>query len=110
MFKLSKRYKIILNYIIGPVFFILLSISIYRRIQHQENLHASWQIIKASLSGPESWKLYFVALLSIANWGLETKKWQILVRPIQDISYGMAFKSVLSGLSLSLFLPNRLGE
>jgi hypothetical protein len=110
MFKLSKRYKIILNYIIGPVLFVLLSISIYRRIQHQQNLHDSWSVIKSSLTGEQSWKLYFVALLSIANWGLETKKWQILVRPIEHVSYGKAFKSVLSGLSLSLFLPNRLGE
>lgn len=110
MFTLSKRYKIILNYVVGPILFILLSISIYRRIQHQQNLHNSWSVIKSSLVGPESWKLYLVGLLSIVNWGLETKKWQILVSPIEKVSYGRAFKSVLSGLSLSLFLPNRLGE
>jgi hypothetical protein len=110
MLKLSKRYKIILNYVVGPVLFILLSISIYRRIQHQQNLHDSWSVIRSSLTGKESWKLILVGVLSIANWGLETRKWQILVRPIENISYGKAFKSVLSGLSLSLFLPNRLGE
>lgn len=110
MFKLNKRYKIILNYIVGPVLFILLSFSIYRRIQHQQNLHNSWDFIKASLTGKQSWKLYFVAALSIVNWGLETRKWQILVRPIEQVNYLRAFKSVLSGLSLSLFLPNRLGE
>lgn len=107
---IKQRYKIILNYVIGPILFIILSWTIYRRIQHQKNLNDSWLTIKQSLIGPQRWKLYIVILLSLLNWAIETRKWQILVKPIQHISFIKAFKSVLSGLSLSLFMPNRIGE
>ncbi len=46
----------------------------------------------------------------IANWGIEAKKWQILVRPVEKLNLFRAFRAVLSGLSLSLFLPNGIGE
>ncbi|MBS1730881.1 MAG: flippase-like domain-containing protein [Bacteroidetes bacterium] len=46
----------------------------------------------------------------IANWGIEAKKWQILVRPVEKLNIFRAFRAVLSGLSLSLFLPNGIGE
>lgn len=109
--RLSKQwYKIIINYIIGPVLFITLSYTIYKQIKQQQNLSQSWHIILESLSGKESWKFYTVMLLSLVNWGLESRKWQILVSPIQNIHFFKAYKAVLTGLSLSLFIPNRLGE
>lgn len=46
----------------------------------------------------------------IMNWGIEAKKWQILVRPVEKVNLFRAFRAVLSGLSLSLFLPNGIGE
>ena len=44
------------------------------------------------------------------NWGIEARKWQLLVRMIQPISFYMAFKGVLSGVALSINTPNRVGE
>jgi hypothetical protein len=46
----------------------------------------------------------------IFNWGLEARKWQMLVEPIQRLSFGKAFSSVLSGVSVSINTPNRIGE
>lgn len=108
--KLKRKYKILLNYIVGPVLFIVLSYAIYRRIQNQENLKNSWQVIKQSFYGPQQWKIWVVMALSLVNWGIEARKWQVLVQPVQDISLFRAFRAVLSGLAMSLFVPNRVGE
>jgi len=51
-----------------------------------------------------------VVLLSFCNWGIEARKWQVLVRNVEHVSYFTAFKGVLSGLSISLFTPNGVGE
>ncbi|MDB5231486.1 MAG: hypothetical protein JWN76_2291 [Chitinophagaceae bacterium] len=107
---INPRFKTIINYVLGPLLFIALSWNIFHRIREQKDLQHSWTIIRASLSGADSWKFYLVLLLALVNWALETRKWQLLVRSIQAITFLKAFKSVLSGLSLSLFLPNRLGE
>lgn len=51
-----------------------------------------------------------VFVLSFFNWGIEAKKWQLLVKSITSLSYLSSFKSVLAGLSIGLLTPNRLGN
>ncbi len=46
----------------------------------------------------------------LINWGIEAKKWQVLASRIEQVNYFTAFKAVLSGLSLSLFVPNGIGD
>lgn len=67
-------------------------------------------MIVASFHGPNQWKFWLVIALSLVNWGIEARKWQVLVAPVQEIGLFRAFKAVLSGLALSLFVPNRVGE
>jgi hypothetical protein len=52
----------------------------------------------------------FVFVLMLLNWGLEALKWRYLVSKIENISFLLAFKAVLSGLTVSIFTPNRVGE
>ncbi len=55
--------------------------------------------------------LLFVALILIPfNYGIEAKKWQILLSPLQHVSWINAFKSILAGITISIFTPNRTGE
>ena len=49
-------------------------------------------------------------ILLFINWGLEAKKWQLMINPIQHMPYTLAFQSVLSGLATGLLTPNRLGN
>ncbi len=107
---MKSKYKILLNYIVGPLLFVILSYSIYKKVQHQHDALDAWQVIKTSFTGTGSWRLWVVLLLSIVNWGIEARKWQVLVRPIQRVGLFKALKAVLSGLALSLFIPNRVGE
>ncbi len=44
------------------------------------------------------------------NWGLEARKWQLLIRPLEKFSFLTAFKSVLAGCSVTMLTPNRIGE
>lgn len=54
--------------------------------------------------------IFVVFVLMIANWYLESLKWQNLLRPIQVYSVFEAARGVLIGLTASIFTPNRMGE
>ena len=51
-----------------------------------------------------------VFLMSFFNWGFEAKKWQILVKQVEIISFKDAFKSVLIGLSFGFISQADLGD
>lgn len=44
------------------------------------------------------------------NYGLETRKWQLLLKPLERLSFARAFKSVMAGCSITMLTPNRIGE
>lgn len=54
--------------------------------------------------------LLIVVFLMPVNWGIEAFKWKLLINYIENISYANAYRSVLTGISMSLFTPNRIGE
>ncbi len=70
----------------------------------------AWQQLKNSVTGSGSWQLWLAVLLMPLNWGLETYKWHLLVNKFQPLSFVKSFEAVLSGLSLSMNTPNRIGE
>ncbi len=109
-FLLNKQLKILLNYFVGPILFLWLSYSIYQEIVEQKDVKQSWQTILNTFNSAQQWRVYVVCLLMIFNWGLEAKKWQLLMRPIQSLSFRRAFRAVFSGQALALGTPNRVGE
>jgi hypothetical protein len=104
---LNKSIKILINYFLGPVLLIVLCFSLYRQLMQQHDLALRWQQVKQSWL---SWKFLLVILLMLLNWGIEAKKWQLLVLHLQSFSFYRAFKSVLSGCSVTMLTPNRIGE
>ncbi|MBL7884462.1 MAG: flippase-like domain-containing protein [Bacteroidia bacterium] len=48
--------------------------------------------------------------LMFLNWGIEAFKWKFLVAELEQISFKKAFQSVFSGVTVSIFMPNRMGE
>lgn len=105
----KQNWKKILNYVVGPILFVVLAYSIYNKIQKQPNLDKSWLTIRETFSS-HAYLLLLMFLLMIINWSLEAKKWQLLIEPVQKVSLMTGFKAVLSGLSFSLFIPNGMGE
>lgn len=104
---MSKQIKILINYFLGPLIFIVLSWSLYVQIKNQPDLPHRWEQIKTSW---HHWKCWLVVALMLLNWGIEARKWQVLVQHVQQFSFFKAFKSVLSGCSITMLTPNRVGE
>lgn len=107
---LNKSIKIIINWVIGPVLAVWLFYSLYQQVKGQEGLADAWLIIKAMPFGAQAWKFWLVFLLVFVNWGIESKKWQLLIQLLQPMRFSTAVKAVLSGVTFSLNTPNRIGE
>lgn len=108
--KLTKGIKIFLNFFLGPALFVWIAFSIYEQMRTQPNLHASLQHMLGIFGTKDAWKMWVCFLLMPVNWAIEARKWYILVHREQPFTFKRAFQSVLSGISLSLTTPNRIGE
>ncbi len=51
-----------------------------------------------------------VIFLMFANWFIESMKWRMLVRKVEEITALQAVEAVLTGITISFFTPNRIGE
>ena len=105
---MAVRYKY-LNTILKLIFFIGLSIALYRRVFTNEDFHEAISILKENLIHGRG---YFVMaiILSFFNWSIEAVKWKSLVNRLTEISFKKSVLGVLFGIAFSLFTPNRLGE
>lgn len=108
--QVNKTIKIFFNYFLGPLLFAWLAFSIYRQINNQPALAQSWQEVKASFSSANIWFLVGACVLVFVNWGIEAWKWKLSVSSIQAVSFSTAVQAVLSGVSFSVSMPNRIGE
>jgi uncharacterized membrane protein YbhN (UPF0104 family) len=106
----NKNIKLIINYVLGPLVFILLSLSIYKQVQRQPGWEKSLDQLLNIHKDPESWLLIVAFALVFVNWGIEARKWQVAIRRIQAISFIKAFKAIFTGTTLASFTPNRTGE
>lgn len=106
----NKTIKIFGNYFLGPLLFVGLALSIFQQIRHQPHLAQSWAQIKTSFVSTKVLYLVAAVVLIFVNWGLESRKWQLLCRSIKPLPFFTAYKAVLSGVSFSVALPNRVGE
>ena len=56
------------------------------------------------------WLLLFAVVLMPINWGIEAKKWQLVMQPLKPFTLWEALKSVLAGISTGIITPNRIGN
>ncbi len=108
--KKQHNAKIILIWLLKIALFVLLAYIIYQQIFGRadiEDIRDQWQQL---WNWQSSIGLLLVIILMGINWGIETYKWQQLIRKIEDISFKRAIQAVMCGVSLSFFTPNRVGE
>jgi hypothetical protein len=108
--KLRRRSKLFLNYVLGPLLFAILAYTIYIRVKTQPDLPEKIELFKKTFSTQNTWQFVLLFVLLCLNWGLEAYKWQLLMRAVQKVNFLTAIKAILSGLALSLFIPNGFGE
>ena len=104
---MNKNIKILINWLLGPVLFLIISFSLYRQVVQQPDLAQRWEQIKTSW---QSGQFLLVLLLMFLNWGIEAAKWKLLLQHMQPVSFLKAYKSVLAGCSVTMLTPNRIGE
>jgi hypothetical protein len=107
IFYLNKNIKLIINYLLGPLLFVLLAWSLYKQMAHQPDLDIRWQHIKNSW---QQYPFWIVFTLMFVNWGIEARKWQLQIAPLERFSFLKSFKAVLAGCSITMLTPNRIGE
>jgi uncharacterized membrane protein YbhN (UPF0104 family) len=81
-----------------------------QRFQAQQDGELIWKAFDQGRESGWSPMLLIILLLMPVNWFMEVIKWKILMRPSLHLSWRRAVLGVLSGITFSLFTPNRMGE
>ena len=92
---------------------LLVSLLTYITVVLFRNQDLAWQFNQVSMNLINkgwSWIYVWLILAIPVNWGLETVKWQTLLRPLTGVSLSQAAKGVLTGLSLGFMTPHSLGD
>jgi uncharacterized membrane protein YbhN (UPF0104 family) len=54
--------------------------------------------------------LFLIIFLMFLNWGIETLKWKYMIGKIENVGFFKSLVAVFSGITVSIFTPNRVGE
>ncbi len=108
--ELKDKHKKVLNYVVGPLLFAVLSFSIVNKIQQQYTWQQIQVVLANAFKANNKWYVCLVLVLMIVNWTLEALKWQRLMKPVQPVSLLTACKAIFSGLSFSMFIPTAAAE
>lgn len=108
MNKINK--KKLLNFIIAPILLLLLLILIFRQISSRGSFIEEWNIFKSHLENTSVLLIALVLFLVPLNLILEAKKWQLLLKKIEKLSFLKALASTLTGVAFALITPNKIGD
>ncbi len=99
------------NLLIQVLIFIATYIFIYKQVFQKSNLPGLLRTLEDDLvtTGFLS-QMLVILLLMMGNWCLEAYKWKYLIGKIESIGFFKALQAVLTGVSISSFTPNRVGE
>ena len=83
-------------------------------IYHQlvENKSFEELDISALIDTVKKNKVYLIGviLMMFLNWLVEALKWRYMIRKIENISIMTSYRAVFTGITVSTFTPNRIGE
>ena len=110
MKNLSKVQKIV-NLLIQLAVFLLTCLFIYHQVFQKTNLPGLLVTLSDDLIKPGFQAgLMLVIALMFVNWSIEAFKWKYLIGKIEEITFFDSLQAVLTGISISSFIPNRVGE
>ncbi|MHB1277235.1 MAG: lysylphosphatidylglycerol synthase domain-containing protein [Bacteroidia bacterium] len=107
--RISHNKVVILRYL--KIIVLLLSAwLLYRELMVKDRFRENFlAILHGEVPITWSW-LIPVLILLFANWALETVKWQVLIRAFARPPFLLSYKAILTGVFVSFFTPNRVGE
>ncbi len=89
---------------------VLLVLVLYYEISHHQHISEVWDAFVTQCHSVNISYLIAVLILMPLNWLAETEKWRQFVARYEYMPRGRAFMAVLTGVTFSLFTPNRVGE
>lgn len=108
---LSTKLKKTINTGLRILIAVLALLFIYRQINQTEHIISFIDSVVSGWSHCEFLLPVIIAIILMpVNWGIEAFKWQQLINYAERVTYSQAMKSVFTGITVSLFTPNRIGE
>ncbi len=105
--KALKAWRMLLNLGI----FSLLAFFIFKQGFATDQQSRQWNALLSKLSDPYNGLFFLLALLLVpVNWGIESLKWQILLKPLARVNFKNSLFQVLTGVTAGFISPNRIGE
>jgi len=109
--KLLPKLNKTSNILIQITIVLLVYTYIYYQIFYKRDFHVMLGLLDNMMDDSEFFPLFFCAsVLMLGNLFIEAKKWQFLVSHAERVSMLTSIKAVFTGLSVSVFTPNRVGE
>lgn len=99
----------LLNTFIRILIFGGLMLVLYKQLFGNEKIDIAYEHFLINFHG-NYLVLLCVILLMMANWGIESIKWKLLIDKLHPISWMDAAEGILFGVTFSLFTPSRIGE
>lgn len=108
------RYKNksgLISFFIKLVILVFTFFYIYKEIFYKSEILSIKRTCLTLFENKLNWlTLILVLILMGFNWCLEAIKWRLMIAKIERIPFLTAFKAIVSGITVSLFTPNRVGE
>lgn len=99
------------NILIRAIIVILTIVFIYNQVFYRNDYQRFIDYFPDVANSENFYFLLSIVLLLIPiNLFLEIWKWKFLIKKLEEVSYWNATKAILTGYSVSMFLPNRVGE
>ena len=105
--KLNKTSNILIRIAIVIVVYAY----IYYQVFYRRDIHVTLEMLNNMMEN-NKFLPYFIcaSVLMLGNLFIEAKKWQYLISLKERVSTLTSLKAVFTGLSVSVFTPNRVGE
>ena len=108
---MNTKVRKLLNFLLQLIIILLAYWFIYRELFQKRDILQVVKILKDQfINRAFLYFLIYIFLLMFVNWGLEAQKWKYLIGKFEHISFFQSFKAVFSGVTVSVFTPNRIGE
>ena len=107
MTNVHKRYNLLIQLAILVIsyFFII------KQVFWKQDLPALIRTLGDDITSVKFVLLMVLVLALMAlNWALETVKWKMLISKVETVGFTRALEAVLTGVTISTFTPNRIGE
>ncbi len=108
---MTTKLKVFFNYFLRAAILVVSFIFLYVQFRKKVSSEGFFnQLFSISDEKGVVYILISVLMLMIINWGLEILKWRILTQRFTKLKFSHCIKGVISGITISMFLPNRMGD